>query len=361
MKIAAFISPHGYGHAARTSAVLSALAEQTGQLTIELFTLVPEWFFKASISGEVVINYHPLESDIGFVQKSAVEEDLPATIHKLRSLYPLKEELLDQLAEQLVSAKVDLVLADISVLGVLAARRAGIKSVLVENFTWDWIYQPYLDLAPEFGPFIEYLAPLYHLADLRIQATPICKVAENAHAIPPVARAIRTPRSEIRALLGISEDRPLIMLSMGGIQGSYPFIEQLAQLPELFFLIAGAELNPNQPAPSNLKAIPHHSQFFHPDLVAAADAIVGKVGYSTVAEAYQGNTQFFYVPRPLFPESSIMEGFVTEQLNGIALTSDDFNSGHWLKQLPQQLKPVAAKNSEGNGAATAAELILKLL
>ena len=53
----------------------------------------------------------------------------------------------------------------------------------------------------------------------------------------------------------------------------------------------------------NLVLLPHHSRFYHPDLVAAADAVVGKVGYSTVAETFHAGAPLGYVPRTRFRES----------------------------------------------------------
>ena len=49
--------------------------------------------------------------------------------------------------------------------------------------------------------------------------------------------------------------------------------------------------------------MPHHSAFYHPDLVNASDAVVGKLGYSTVAEAALAGVSYAYVPRNQFRET----------------------------------------------------------
>lgn len=49
----------------------------------------------------------------------------------------------------------------------------------------------------------------------------------------------------------------------------------------------------------NLRFLAHDAPWYFPDLVAA-DLVVGKTGYSTVAEAFQGQTAYGYVQRPDF-------------------------------------------------------------
>ncbi len=43
--LAYFISPHGFGHAARACAVMSAILERMPGVRFEIFTEVPRWFF----------------------------------------------------------------------------------------------------------------------------------------------------------------------------------------------------------------------------------------------------------------------------------------------------------------------------
>jgi len=45
-EITCFISPHGYGHAARTVALLETLQQQGWNLHVRLVTTVAETFFK---------------------------------------------------------------------------------------------------------------------------------------------------------------------------------------------------------------------------------------------------------------------------------------------------------------------------
>ena len=162
-KIAYFVSPHGFGHAARASAVITALQRQCDQFHFEIFTKMPTWFYTES--GVMNFEYHDLLTDIGMVQKNALVEDVHQTVEALNSLLPFAPQLIDRLAGQLVEAGCRLVVCDIAPLGIAVAKAAGIPSVLIENFTWDWIYEVYIEQAPEIADHAAYLQALFDSAD----------------------------------------------------------------------------------------------------------------------------------------------------------------------------------------------------
>lgn len=85
-RIAFFISPHGFGHAARAASVMEALAEIDPSYQFDIFTTVPEWFF--ANGNSFAFQYQRLPADIGFVQKTPFQEDLPATVRKLKKFLP---------------------------------------------------------------------------------------------------------------------------------------------------------------------------------------------------------------------------------------------------------------------------------
>src|SRR5512138_3861696 len=87
--IACFVTPHGFGHAARAAAVIEALRGLTPGLHAHLFTTVPRWFFGESLGRG--FTRHGLDVDVGLVQRGPLAEDLPATLARLRALYPPDE------------------------------------------------------------------------------------------------------------------------------------------------------------------------------------------------------------------------------------------------------------------------------
>jgi hypothetical protein len=60
---------------------------------------VPDWFFSQSNSFN--FQYHRLETDIGLVQKTPFQEDLPATVQKLKKILPFNQSRIAGVAEKI--------------------------------------------------------------------------------------------------------------------------------------------------------------------------------------------------------------------------------------------------------------------
>ncbi len=204
--IAYFVSSHGFGHAARSAAVMEALHKTEQAARFSVFTGVPEWFFADSMSAP--FDYLSCRTDVGLVQTTPMEEDLLATLDELSKFLPLRSKALEHAVEEVRRAECRLVVADISPLGIAVAAELGLPCALVENFTWDWIYRAYLESEPRFTPFIGELQRLYSSASLRIQAEPFCNPVSGAVAVEPICRAVRQSRPQVRKDSGSLTDRP---------------------------------------------------------------------------------------------------------------------------------------------------------
>lgn len=355
--IAYFITPHGFGHAARACAVMDALQKITPSIQFEIYTQVPRWFFKGSLSKN--FNHHSLLTDIGLVQTSPLHEDLKRTIQSLDDFLPFNPLQVAQLARHIKKSQCRLVICDIAPLGIAVAKEAGIPSVLIENFTWDWIYAGYLSQAPELKKAIEFLKDFFEAADYHIQTQPVCRPASADLAARPVSRQARLTKEKIRNRLELPQNAPVILISMGGIPPQhYPFLEQMATEQETFFIISGASECIQRH--KNLVLLPHHSGFFHPDLIQASDLLLGKLGYSTLAEAYWAGIPFSYITRPCFRETEILGKFVEQEMGGFAMSESHFKTGRWASLLPHYLGlPLRARHGP-NGAEQIAHFITAL-
>jgi UDP:flavonoid glycosyltransferase YjiC (YdhE family) len=361
-RIAYFITPHGYGHAARAAAVMAALLRRQPGLRFDIFTQVPSWFFASTLDG--AFDYHDLLTDVGLAQQTALSEDVPETLRRLADLLPFDLDLVMRLGNQLRQAGCRLVACDIAPLGIAVARAIGIPSVLVENFTWDYIYAGYLAEDRRLAQYIDYLADIFASADFRIQTAPVSHRVPGAATTAPVSRAARAPRSRIRRQLAVPDDAKLVLLTMGGFSWQYDFLDVLASRPQEFFIVPGsshAGTAPHRAHPPNVVCLPHHSGFFHPDLVNASDAVVGKVGYSTVAEVFWSGGVFGYVPRPRFRESHALVEFVQSEMHGLPVSDAEFDSGEWITRLADLLALPRTVRAGLNGADQVAEFVSGLL
>lgn len=355
--IAYFISPHGYGHAARAGAVMAALQTVDNTIRFEIFTRVPRWFFSESLTRP--FGYHELMTDIGLVQKNSLVEDLPETVNRLNQFLPFESSLINRLAEQIRTLRCSLIMCDIAPMGIAVAQQAGIPAVLVENFTWDWIYHGYTDHSSELAEHIEYFKTLSSTATYHIQTEPICNRRAASLSTAPVARKTRRSTAQTRQMLGVPEGAKIVVMSMGGMDWDYSFLENSAELDDLYIVVAGN--NDMLPRRKTIINLQRDSGIFHPDLINACDAMIGKVGYSTIAEVYRAGVPFGYIARPAFRESSVLESYINRKMAGLPFTESDLSRGTWVSKLPDLLALPRIRREEPNGADQIAQFVHRLL
>jgi UDP:flavonoid glycosyltransferase YjiC (YdhE family) len=351
--IACFVSSHGFGHAARAAAILSALARCVPHFRFHIYSTVPNWFFKASLDAP--FHQERIETDVGLAQQTPLKEDLGKTADRLDRFFPLDSRTVEQTAEQLVHRQTKLVICDIAPLGIVAARSAGIHSVLVENFTWDWIYQGYAALQPRLIPHIAYLKALFDQVDLRIRTRPECGTAKADFVVGPVSRRPRASRASVRRRLGAAPGEKLVMVSLGGTPLAMKMLGANDILPGIRVIVPGAPRDLSRIHPQ-LHSLPADG-FFHPDLIGACDGVIGKTGYSTLAEIFHAGTPFGYVSRRGFREAPVLEAFARGIMGALPLTEDDLRSGAWTRRLPELIENPCRPAGEPNGADAAARFI----
>jgi hypothetical protein len=353
VRIAYFITPHGFGHAARAAAIMVALQEIDPAIQFDLFTQVPRWLFQDSLVRS--FRYYHVGTDIGLVQTTSLREDLPATVRRLDAFFPCDRALVTTLAALLRSASCALVLCDIAPLGLLAARAAGVPSVLIENFTWDWIYQGYVQEEARLARHIAYLQNIFAAADYHVQTEPVCCPSPADLTTPPVSRKPQRSASQTRAQLGLPMQAPAVLLTMGGVAESYAFLSQLHQYRDVFFVVLGT--GDALERQDNIVLLPHRSAIFPPDLIYACDAVVSKTGYSTLAEVYHAGVPFGYVVRQRFREGPVLDAYITAHMSGLAITEPEFHSGAWLSCVPEILALPRQPQRETCGAAQIAHFV----
>jgi hypothetical protein len=290
---------------------MAEMHRQSSSIHFEVFTEVPKWFFSESLPD--CFSYHRFASDIGLAQCSPLVEDLEATVDLLDRKRFDDPDTVGPLAATLQKLGSSVVIADISPFGLAAAASADIPSVLVENFTWDWIYLNYPDGPSRLRRHGRTMVEIFASADLRIQTDPVCGPSPTAVRVRPVARSPRSERETVCASLGIPADEPMIVVSMGGVPWNYDDFTDFDHLDGAWVVVpGGTERNAHRRG--RFLMLPFHTDYYHPDLVAASDLVVSKLGYSTVAEAYCSGTALAYVGRPRFPESPMLARWVEEHM-----------------------------------------------
>lgn len=353
--IAFFISSHGYGHASRSAAIIESILAKNPNVRISIFTETPLTFFEESLSEP--FKYTKTQSDVGMIQLNPIAMDIPGTLKRLNRFLSALPEESDRIAALLVEEAVDFVVADISPLGILSAEKAGIPSLLLENFTWDWIYEPFAREYPGFTKVSRFLTDVYRRAEYHGQYAPACAPDASCDFIlPPVSRRARSGRAIIRQMLGVKPNQKLVLISLGGVIATYNLPERIETVhQDAVFVFTGNF--PDIRRHANIIELPHQSAYYQPDLVNAADMLIGKAGYSTYAEIYNFQKPFSYLLRSDFRESAIL-GEALERLPGAfeidALSFDHYQFDPWIEKMTSApTHPIST-----NGCDIAADNIL---
>ncbi len=337
---------------------MEAIGRMKGPVHFDIFTTVPEWFFDDSLKT-AEFTYHKLTTDLGLVQKTAFEIDLDETLGRLNDFLPFSAARIAETAGLLRARRCALVVCEIAPMGIAAAAKAGITSVLVENFTWDWIYRQYADRASGLAAHITYLQGLFGAVDYHVQTEPVCCDNQAELTTAPVSRKARLSADTIRRRLGVPANAKMVVVTTGGIPQSHGFINRLHKVSQTFFVLPGA--GGQMQIRENVIILPQRSQFFHPDLVNAADAVVGKLGYSTLAEVFHAGVPFGFIGRPDFRESDRLAAFAQTHMAAMALDEAEFASGDWVTRLDVLLSLPRVSPGETNGAEQIGRFILDLM
>ena len=138
-----YISGHGFGHASRDVEVLNAVLRRRPSVPVTIRSAVPVWFLEASLEQRVALA--SLETDPGLAQFDSLRIDETETVLRARRFYDGFDERVAAEAAWLRTIGARLVVADVPPLACAAAARAGVPSIVLGNFTWDWIYRGFDD------------------------------------------------------------------------------------------------------------------------------------------------------------------------------------------------------------------------
>jgi UDP:flavonoid glycosyltransferase YjiC (YdhE family) len=352
-RVCYFISPHGFGHATRAAAVIRALQRRDSGIEVDVVTTAPKALFEQSV--ERPVGFIEYAADVGLVQSTPFHEDLPATIRLLDDVLPFEVSTVKSLVERFSLRDYDLVVCDIAPLGIAVAHEAAVPSLLVENFTWDWIYEEFVEEVPEIAKHIAYLEIVFESADHRIRTEPVCGHHKCDLTVPPVFREPRLSAAEVRALLDIPRDAVLVLVTLGGTSAGWVPQGELSSSSDMMFVVptSGSALELS----GNVVRVPASGDLYHPDLIRAADAVITKLGYSTIAEAYGAGVPVGYVTRPRFRESSVMERFIEKHMAAREISAASFADHDWSVQLSELLSFVRGKPPVENGAREIAQFV----
>ncbi|XP_026416771.1 L-arabinokinase-like isoform X2 [Papaver somniferum] len=337
-----YITGHGFGHATRAVEVVRHLIAAGHDVYV--VTGAPDFVFTSEIKSERLFIRKVL-LDCGAVQADALSVDPLASLEKYSQTAVVpRDSILATEIEWLTSINADLVVSDVVPIACRAADDAGIRSACVTNFSWDFIYAEYVMAAGHHHRSIVWqIAEDYSHCDLLIRLPGYCPMPafRDVIDVPLVVREQRKSRAEVRKELEIGEDVKLVIFNFGGQPAGWTLKEEY--LPPGWLCL---ELPPN--------FIKLKRDVYTPDVMAACDCMIGKIGNGTVSEALSYKLPFVFVRRDFFNEEPFVRNMLEYYQNGVEMIRRDLLTGRWAPYLQRaiSLKPCYEGGVDG-GKVTA--------
>lgn len=355
--IVTYVSGHGFGHATRMSAVLRELRALRPGIPIEVVTSAPELLFRDEVPGGV--RYRQVECDVGVAQRGPLAIHEGETERRALEFEAGFAELAAREAACLDGLGARLVVGDVPPLAFAAARRSGVPSVAVANFSWDWIYGHLASRAPGLQKAAESAAAAYREADVLLRLPFTCEMPafRRAEDVPMVARHPRVGRLVARERLELGGG-PVVLLLFGGFGLPGFDVRSLADVHEYEFVTTHTEgelaADVRKLSFSALTAL----GLTFPDLLAAVDVIVAKPGYGTVSEAIAAGCRLVYTERGDFPEYPIMVAEMGRYLPCEHISNADLMAGRLGPAIGRVLSQPERARPRIDGARVVAERLL---
>jgi hypothetical protein len=360
-----YISGHGFGHASRQIEIINALGAARPDLSIVVRTAAASWLIERTV--RVPVRLLPGECDTGVVQIDSLRLDAAATIARAADFQRTLAARAAAEAGLLREHGAVLVVADAPPLGCAAAAAARIPSVVVSNFTWDWIYEAYAAEAASAADLLPSIRGAYRLADAAWRL-PMHGGFESFGTIvdvPFVARHARHDRDEVRARLNLPRDRPLVLSSFGGYGVHGLDAAQLDCLDRYGVVLTERVEAPHE-APDGIYRVPEAAIYGgglrYEDLVAACDVVATKPGYGIIAECIANRTAMLYTSRGRFAEYDVMVGEMPRYLRCGFVDHEALFAGRWRDTLDRILaQPAPPEQPLTDGATRIAGRIAEMI
>lgn len=348
-----YVTGHGFGHATRVVEVVRHLI--LAGHCVHVVTGAPDFVFTSEVQSPRLFIRKVL-LDCGAVQADALTVDRLASLEKysVTAVVP-RASILETEVEWLNSIKADLVISDVVPVACRAAADAGIRSVCVTNFSWDFIYAEYVMAAGNHHRKIVWqIAEDYSHCEFLIRLPGYCPMPafRDVIDVPLVVRRLHKSRKEVRKELGIGDDVKLVILNFGGQPSGWKLEEKYLP-PGWLCLVCGASERENLP-PNFVKLA---KDAYTPDLIAASDCMLGKIGYGTVSESLAYKCPFVFVRRDYFNEEPFLRNMLEYYQSGVEMIRRDLLTGHWKPYLEHALSLKPCYEGGINGGEVAAYIL----
>lgn len=356
IKIAFYISDYGYGHVTRSITVIRGLLERFNELEIIVCHSFAYDFLNMSINDDRVL-FRKTSTDVGYILN---ESTLELDHKKIKKMYDdylnNRERKINKEYDFLITHQITHVFSDINPHAIEAASNANIESIGISNFLWSDVY---INIVSE--KKLGVMRNAYSKMNYYMALEGNMNSLGSGYTYSHFSREVNDSEvKRIRAELKISSSDTLIFYGLGmKIDHSYQLIEELPlwSSPNCKFIVS-SHIKINHPNVYQIPITYTETQNY----IAASDFTITKPGWSTVAEALNGNSRLLLIKRKSFKEDNKTLAFLAASSFCKVYTLNDASSLYLSEKVIKELKDVISlkeKDNSINVLIDDIELILK--
>ena len=368
-RIVFYVSGHGFGHTSRAIEVIRALLRARPDTQVTVRTGAPLRLFTHAFGNRC--DLISLDCDAGMVQIDSLNIDAAESIRRAAAFQHLVPALAEKEAGFLRGLGAHVVIGDVPPLASAAARKAGIPSMMIGNFTWDWIYGSYRE--PGAADLAREIRSMYACTSLALRLPMgggFQGIEPVVRDIPFIARHSHRTRDDVRTALRLPprrEGKPLVLMSFGGYGVTGLDMTALGALTD--YTIATTDLTIRDDRAARANGLLYLSEqrmrdagLLYEDLVRGADVVVTKPGYAIISEAIACGAALLYTSRGQFIEYDVLVKEMPRYVRARFIEQEELLRGNWNAALENLLaQPVPPETPVLNGADVAAAEILRQL
>ena len=282
MKIVYYVSDHGLGHSSRTVAIVRELQKKKVDIIIRNNNLS---FFQKSLPKTTIVtgqtDFVPIMN-----RKNGMRVDVNKTRKSISDWTSNLSQTIKKESSFIKKQKPDLVITDISIMPILAAKENNVKSVAISNFVWS-------DTLEMNKREKEFVVNTYSQANL-ILKLPFGSPMKfpNRKEVGLVARKITESRKIIRQQLGLSTYQKLVLIALSGFKEKKQFYKSdnivVLDISD-YSSVLGSRKKVNFVEGQNL--------------INASDLVICKCGYGFISECLGTGVKFRYLLEPEHKEA----------------------------------------------------------
>jgi len=307
--LAYYISDYGFGHAARSVALIRQLLKMKKDVRVIICHSFALHFLRESLKGEKRVMFRTLETDIGYMlQTDSIEPDVEKLTRQYEKYIKKWNFLIEQERIFLQENNVDFVISDISAVPFEAAYMLGIPSLGISNFTWYTAYQGLIadSLLEPLKKAYEKMTYFFSLAGSK---EPDWGMRETTHFGFFARNVDENEVHRIRKLVNPASDQFIVFFGLG----MKIDIEQLEHLPiwdspNCTFIVS-SNVQVQRP---NVFSIPKDYTESH-NYIASADLVISKPGWGIVSEAVCAGKPLYIIEREQMKEDEHTISFLKEK------------------------------------------------